>query len=323
MTKIFPPQKQIDFKTLSGFCFAAFTIVVWGVTFICTKSLLQDFSALEIFVARFALAYCMLWILHPRTLRLERRRDELLFFGAGLTGIVFYQLVENIAVSFSTASNVSVIVSICPIFVALIAQIFLHEKHINAFFLIGFAIAFAGVALVTFNGVVNFHVSPKGDLLALASSISWGFYTLFLTKINNLKINGMKINKLAVTRRTFFYALLCTIPLVLFGAFSPSAGDTFLITLDAAVNAARFAKPLNWLNVLFLGGAASSLCFAAWNAACDRLGPIRATVGLYLIPVVTIVFAHFALGEKITAMGACGAGLTILGSVVSNVKRRR
>ena len=62
-------------KSLIGFFFAAFSIFVWGITFVCTKSLLQDFSALEILVIRFLFAYVMLWILCPHPLRLACKKD--------------------------------------------------------------------------------------------------------------------------------------------------------------------------------------------------------------------------------------------------------
>ena len=306
-------------KSFTGFFFAAFSIFVWGITFVCTKSLLKDFSALEILVIRFLFAYVMLWILCPHPLKLVRKKDEWLFVAAGLSGVTVYQFLENIAIMFSTASNISVIVSICPIFAAIVAQIFLHEKHVTPFFIAGFVIAISGVALVSFNGAAEFHLKPKGDLLALGSAVSWGFYTLFVTKIN-----ALHLNKLAAVRRIFFYAILCMAPLVLFGAASPIAKDNnnFSVSFDAAVNMARFAKPLNWINLLFLGVAASALCFAAWNTACDKLGSVRATVGIYLIPVVTIVFAYFALGERITALGMAGVALTICGLMLSNKKTR-
>ena len=38
-------------------------------------------------------------------------KDNLLFALAGLTGVVIYQFSENIAINYTTASNVSVIVS--------------------------------------------------------------------------------------------------------------------------------------------------------------------------------------------------------------------
>jgi Permeases of the drug/metabolite transporter (DMT) superfamily len=304
-------------RTITGIVLAAFTIFIWGITFVCTKALLKDFSALEILIIRFVLAYGSLWIMCPHALHLEHKKDDLLFFAAGLCGVTVYQFLENTAILFTSASNVSIIVAICPIFTALTAQIFLHEKHITPFFVFGFFIALAGVALVSFNGAVKLHFSPKGDLMALAAAVSWGFYSLFMSKINALGYRS-----LAATRRIFFYALVCMVPLVAFGALSPlaKAYPAFEVLFRPADNAARFSNPVNWGNLLFLGVAASALCFAAWNTACRILGTVNATVGIYLIPVVTILFAFLALHERITLMGLAGAVCTICGLIVSGLR---
>ena len=122
------------------------------------------------------------------------------------------------------------------------------------------------------------------------------------------------------------------IPLSLFGwrlgtnaAGSTGGADSeFLQSLyfsfDKTVNAARFSNPLNWLYLLFLGVVANGFCFAMWNKACKICGTVRINCALYLIPVVTIIFAFFTLGEKITLLGAVGALITIAGLFVSERK---
>jgi len=231
---------------------------------------------------------------------------------------------ENMAISYTSASNVSIIVSICPIFAAIFTQIFLKEKHLTIYFNIGFLLAIFGVALVSFNGVVEFHLNPKGDFLAFLASLCWGIYSLCVSKINSLELDFIQ-----ATRRVFFWALIFMIPIGLFsimtlGTFPVSTPDFKIpgisLLLDSEFNHFRFSNPLNWLNLCFLGLGASAFCFAAWNIACEKLGTVRATVGIYLIPVVTIVFAFFALGEKISFMGAVGAVLTISGLFVSEIK---
>lgn len=269
----------------------------------------------------------------PHVLHLEKKKNELLFVAAGLCGVTVYQFMENMAISYTSASNVSIIVSICPFFTAVISQIFSKEKHLSVLFVVGFVVAITGIALVSFNGAIVFHLNPKGDFLALAAAVSWGFYSLFVSKINELHVPTLQ-----ATRRIFFWALVFMIPISVYGiivqtgtegmtivqcaehaATAHSQGQTNII-IDAAINKERFSNPLNWVNLMFLGLGASAFCFVAWNKACAWLGTVRATIGIYLIPVVTIIFAFFALGEKITAMGLCGALLTILGLVISEWK---
>ncbi|MBQ8678642.1 MAG: DMT family transporter [Treponema sp.] len=312
-------------SSLVGLIFASLSVFMWGITFVSTKYLLRSFSAFEILVLRFFLAYLGLWILRPKSLHLEDKKNEIYFALAGFSGVTAYQFMENMAISYTSASNVSIIVSICPIFTAIFSQIFLKEKHLTPTFLLGFLLAIFGIALVSFNGVVILHLSPKGDLLALGAAVLWGVYSVCVSKINALGLDSIQ-----ATRRIFLWALLFMIPIGLFsimtlGTFPVSTPDFKIpgisLLLDSEFNHFRFLNPLNWLNLAFLGLGASAFCFAAWNIACERLGTVRATVGIYLIPVVTIIFAFFALGENISLMGAIGAVITIAGLFVSEIKK--
>ncbi len=309
-------------RPVLGYALATISIFFWGITFICTKALLTDFSALEILFFRFVAAYLGLWIIRPKIMKIERR-DNILFMLAGLSGVVLYQFTENMAINFTNASNVSVIVSICPLFTALIAQYFLQENHLNLWFLLGFLISITGVALVCFNGKMELELNPVGDLLALFSAVCWGFYSLFVSLINK-----KNYDPICTTRRVFFYAVLFMLPLMAAGygiTKSGAQGDlaaSMFVTLDKAINTARFTKPMNWVNLLFLGVIASGFCFSAWNKACEIVGTVKVSCGLYLIPVVTIIFAFFTLGEKITVLGGIGAVITIIGLFVSEKRTK-
>lgn len=300
-------------RTLAGAVLATVAILVWGVTFVNTKALLDDFSALEILFLRFFLAWLALWLVHPRPFR-AAPRDELLFAAAGLTGAALYQLLENLAIHFTNASNVSILVSVCPAFAAALSQWLLRERALTLRFAAGFVLAMAGVALVSLSGVRSFHFRPAGDLLALASALSWGLYSVLVSVLNRRPYPAA-----AVIRRAFFWALAVLLPLVAWGAADPAraAPLSCQVSLDPALNAARFAHPANLLNLAFLGLLASAFCFVVWNAACDRLGTVRASAGIYLIPAVTLLFARLFLGETIAPLGAAGALLTLAGVFLS------
>lgn len=300
-----------------GVFLAAISIFFWGITFVSTKYLLREFSALEILFYRFLAAYFGLWLIHPKFEKIALR-DNILFALAGLSGVVLYQLTENIAINYTNASNVSVIVSICPLFTAIISQIFLKEKHLSIWFMVGFLISISGVALVCFNGNTALEFNPKGDFLALLSGICWGFYSMIVSIINK-----KHYDPICATRRIFFFSVLIMIPLSLAGwgiTIKNPEVQTFFFSLDKSINAARFSNPLNWLNLLFLGVIASGICFTIWNKACLILGTVKVSCGLYLIPVVTIIFAFLVLGEELTLLGAAGAAVTITGLFISERK---
>lgn len=96
-------------KTTAGHIAALITIVIWGTTFISTKILLVDFTPIEILFFRFLLGLLVLIIVYPKRLKLKDRKQEFTFAAAGLCGICLYYLLENIALTVTTASMVPVI----------------------------------------------------------------------------------------------------------------------------------------------------------------------------------------------------------------------
>ena len=59
-------------EKLIGCLCAAFTIIVWGSTFISSKKLLTLFSPAQIMLTRFLLAYGALWLVRPKMLSVPR-----------------------------------------------------------------------------------------------------------------------------------------------------------------------------------------------------------------------------------------------------------
>ena len=53
-------------------------------------------------------------LVYPHRLRGTTRRQELTFAAAGLCGICLYYLLENIALTYTLAANVSVMVALAP-----------------------------------------------------------------------------------------------------------------------------------------------------------------------------------------------------------------
>ena len=217
----------------AGHLAALFTILIWGTTFISTKVLLEDFAPVEILFFRFVIGYLALLAADRRPIKGAGRRRELTFVGAGLCGICLYYLMENIALTYTMASNVSVIVATAPFFTAFLFWLFMRsEEKPGAGFVLGFLAAMAGIGLISFNGA-QMKLNPLGDVLALGAAVVWGCYSV-LSK----KMGGFGYPLIASTRHAFFYGILFMIPaLFLFG-----------FRLDLS----RFADPLNLFNMVYL-----------------------------------------------------------------------
>lgn len=157
----------------TGHMAALFSAIVWGITFVSTKALLGDFEPVEILIIRMSIGFLVLCVLCPRLLHVTDRRQELWFAAAGLCGICLYYLLENIALTYTMASNVGVIVAVAPFFTAMLTRL-VYGDRLGRGFLLGFVIAMAGICIIMFNGQ-ELHVDPLGDALAFLAALALGF----------------------------------------------------------------------------------------------------------------------------------------------------
>lgn len=135
-------------------------------------------SAFEITVGRLAVAAVVVWLLGRinRQPALPVRRDLPLFVLFGLiTALHFLTYIASL--NFTTIAHSLAIVYTAPIFVALFSAWFLHEPIARRKW-IGVAVAVGGIAVLAgfeprLNGKMLF-----GDLLALASAITFGLYSV-------------------------------------------------------------------------------------------------------------------------------------------------
>lgn len=195
-------------------------------------------------------------------------RQEFAFAAAGLCGVCLYYLLENIALTYTMASNVGMIISVAPFFTALLSHLFLHQdEKLRPGFFLGFAVAMAGIILISFNGS-SLQFGPTGDLLTLLAAFLWACY--------------------------YFQWDLT-----------------------------RFANPVYLLNILFLGLGASALCFVTWNFAVKRLGAVRTSIYIYMVPVITLIASVLILHEPFTWMTGVGMFLTLAGLLLSEYKTKK
>lgn len=282
-------------RRLTGYLCAAVTIAVWGTTFISSKILLRTYTPSQVMLTRFVLAYSLLWLLRPRRLRLTRR-EEAAFCLMGLFSCSLYFLTENTALSCTLAANVSIILTVAPLFTALLAH-FTASEHLSRGTLWGFLCAFCGVVLVVFNGAFVLRLSPRGDLLALLAAACWSVYSVIMKRFAGT------YDPVLVTRRTLFWGILTAVPMAL--------------AQQTPYPLAALREPAVWLNFLYLGLLGSGVCYVLWNRAFDLLGIVATSGFIYLSPFVTMAAAAIFLHERISLFAVAGAVLITGGVVLS------
>lgn len=284
-------------EAVKGHLLAIFTVICWGTTFISTKILLVDFSPLEILITRFVIGLTVLYMIRPHVLKLRHEEHRLYLVIAALSGITLYYLMENIALTYTSASNVGIITATAPFFAAILARFTLKNSHLSGTFFIGFVVSMVGVILISIESEgLNFN--PKGDILALGAAVLSAVYIVVLKKICTF---GYDL--IVVTREIFLYGIILMIPPIIFMGFN--------------IDLIYLMEPVNLANMLYLGIGASALCFLTWNFSTKFLGIVKATAYIYAIPVITVITAYFILGEPITWMKTIGMILAIAGLAIS------
>lgn len=223
------------------------TVMIWGITFVSTKMLINyGLTPTIIFIIRFAIAYlCILIVSHNKVFA-DNISDEFRMMCSGVFGGSLYFISENSALQITFAENVSLIICTAPILTMLLGSIICGDVVKKSAW-IGSLIAFAGVGIVIMNGSVNHGINPIGDLLTFMAALSWSIYTLMIKRLS------IRYDNRFITRKVFFYGLATAsaYSLIIPGNIQFNENDTVAILF----------------NLLFLGVFASCLCYLMWNLA--------------------------------------------------------
>jgi O-acetylserine/cysteine efflux transporter len=272
-------------------------IVLWAVNLSVIKIGLRSlsphaFNAIRLSLA--SLAYLAVLLARPGRLALANKGDWWKAAGLGLLGITFYQVFFIKAVSMMNASTASIIMGTSPIFIALLATA-VGEERISLAGWTGIAISFAGFLLVVAGdngGLVFTWEAWRGAVLILLANVCWAGYTVFSKPV--LDRNS-----------TFRLAAVGTIAgTVVYLPFA--VGDL------AKVEWTRISWQ-GWGAILYAGLVAIFLCFVLWYESVKQVGSAKTGVYSNLTPILAIFFAGLVLGEKLAAIQAAGAAITLAG----------
>ncbi len=291
---------------LTGHVGALITVICWGCSFIASKVLMEgaDMTPVEVYVYRFFLAYLIMLVFTHNEMRSRSWADEFQMALCGICSGTLYFLMENYALIYTTAGNVSLLSSISPIFTAILLAV-IYKTKMRRGEIIGSVVAFLGVALVIMSESISkglgMEIHPIGDLLSISSALSWAVYSIAIKRLIPL------YNTLFLTRKLFFYGLITSLPL--------------LLIQDQPLHLAilfDFSRPAYLLNLLFLAVMCSTMAYLLWNESMKIIGPLATSNYLYIQPPVTMFAGCFLLGETIYPFGYVGCALVLTGLVVAD-----
>jgi len=271
---------------------ALLTVVLWSLTFVQTKVLLEYLSPVEILLDRFSIAWALFWIFDHRIV-MTSLREEFLFALLGATGIFGYYILENIALQYTQAIHVGLIVTTAPLFTIVI--LLLRKPLEKRDFLAnigGFIPVAAGLYLMSYDRLSGFGY---GDLLALSGAMSFAGYSVLLSTVDT------RFDARIVTRKSLFYGV------AFLSLYAAVTGESF--------HWRSYTLPSVWSNLLLLAMIASGLCFLLWRWAIAQIGSSAASAYIYLVPLINALAAVWVLREMMS-IRIIIAGVLILGGLI-------
>ena len=274
-----------------------FAVLAWGASFIATKVALRDVSPVTVVWLRFTMGVAILGlaVVARRQFSIPGAKDLAYFALLGFIGITFHQWLQSTALQTSQASTTAWIVATTPIFIALLAWLFLREQ-LGWLKVFGIGLAAFGVLVVVSKGDFSAFSAGQfgspGDILILVSALNWAVFSV-------LSRYGLQSHPAA---RMMFYVMTLgwLFTSVLF--FSGSGtNEIALLTRDG------------WLGVIFLGIVCSGLAYIFWYDALQALPASQVGAFLYLEPLVAVVVAAIVLDEPLIFASLSGGVIILVG----------
>ena len=221
-------------------------------------------------------------------------------------GHLFVMGVINIAIPFSLitfaeqtidSSLAAVISGAVPLFVIVIAAIFLKGETITINRVVGLVIGFVGVALLVGVDVTDLgSANAIGELALIGSTISYAIGNVY----NKAHVHGLR-------------PMIPALFQVLFGLIVVSVLAFVFEQPLAAVPAPEAIFAVVWLGVL-----GSSVAYLLYFRILQHWGATRTSMVAYLLPVFGIALGALVLQEAVSITTLIGTGLVIGGIALVN-----
>jgi drug/metabolite transporter (DMT)-like permease len=272
-------------------------MLFWGLSFVSSKAILNTgFPPMTMVFLRFLIASIVLVPLQrflDPGFRLQKQ-DRLFLLFSAIFGIFFYFLCESRGIKYTSASNAALITAIIPA-LTVGAEYLLFRTGVRWFQIAGIALSIVGVYLVVQKTPGQYDRAFLGNLLMFGACLSWVAYNMFSRNLHK----GLKGVNLITFQSVIGTVLL--LPMALSEARSWSFGNLGV-----------------WLNLIYLGVICTALSFFLYLYALARLGPVRVTSFINLLPVVSVVGGMVILGERLLVAQMIGGVVIILGVFLVN-----
>ena len=276
-------------------------LILWSSSFVAIKFAYETYPPITLAAVRFVVATLILGaltLLPKNRVRLEKK-DIFTVVICGLTGIMMYAVLQNIAMQWTSASSATLIIASYPV-ITLLLETLIYKTKLNALKIVGILIAIVGVVILSY---VRADARQQGELLGslllVAAGVVWAIYNFMTKKV---------VNRYPPVTLLFYTTLVGTI---------------FMLPM-ALIERGQWQPPtlLSFSMMLFLGVFCSVIAFLLYNRGLKTMAASSVTSMLNLVPIFGVFFSYILLGEEVTLRKFIGGAIVILGVMLS-IRRTR
>lgn len=269
--------------------------IIWGAAFPITKPALETIPPFTFALLRFAVALTIMAPLaFSEALALLRGPDGRRLAVMGLLGFCVAQLAQTLALELSLASDIALIATTTPLWIALLAWGWLGER-LNRRAALAFGLAVAGLALVLWPGDdATASLGPRliGNIIFLVNCFAWACYNVMG------KDMMARHPPLAATTAAGLAGIVGLLP---FAAGEWLLGRTPKLTIAGAAA------------VVYTGLFVTVLGFLVLFWAYKRARAAQVAITMYVQPLAGVLLAWALLHEPLGGAFFAGAALVFAG----------
>lgn len=272
----------------------ALAAIGWGSATAATKYALDGFGPLTLLLIELTAAAVVLWlVLAVRGIPRVERKGRFAVLGLFEPTLAYGGLA--LGLTYTTATNASLLGASEACFVVVLAALFLKER-IGARSVIGLLLTFVGVLLIEQVFTVTSDLNV-GDLLVVGGDLAAAIYVILAVKV------AATTKSLPMTAYQFGFGALLCMPFAVWQWLSGQ--EQFPAHVD----------PRMWLVAISIGGVGFVGPYLLYNHVINFVPAGLAGVTLNLIPLFGVLAAVMFLGERPTVWHIVG-GIAVIGGIM-------
>jgi drug/metabolite transporter (DMT)-like permease len=269
------------------------TTVLWGASFIITKTITKDIPIFVYLTLRYSIA--MIGII-PILYRFKGFNKKILYGGI-ITGIIYFISIvfQTYGLQTTTAGKAGFITGLGTVFVPFMIWL-AYKRRVKTRIWIAVVLSIVGMGFLLLEGESGVFI---GDMFVLVCAV---FYAIFIV------VNDDYVRKVDVY--LFSFVQLATLTLLSFGS-------SFVLSENWSMtsNSIDF-----WLIMLYMGLAVTTLTFIFQNYGQQYLTPAKTAIIFTLEPVFAAFFGFLFGNELLTVFGLIGATIIFIALLITVIK---